>query len=352
MAPEHGAHDRPEGGDGRRAGGAVCDSGWMSGRLATDDEVTEWREQGWVLLEGLVGTDDIDAAAHDLHLVFPTADEYHADPEGVTDRWLGRPAASPEAYTWPPTGPGFRPQQHRWHGLFPFAGSGALNRLFVHPSVVDFVERALDTTDIRLYQAQVTAKYSGFTNYEQPMHTDRNHSWLPPRHEPPWWFVESFLYLSDVDDATAPTHLVRIDDAIGRDLNAPLILPRRDQDIYAVERAAPGIRGSLLAYRTDVFHRAVDLTGPGGARFLLNESFKVAGQDWIGYHSMQSRATAQAWTDFVEASTPRELELFGFPAPGHPIWNDAMLDATARRYPKLDLTRWRQAVTALSARPT
>ena len=42
-------------------------------------------------------------------------------------------------------------------------------------------------------------------------------------------------------------------------------------------------------------------------------------------------------------STPRELELFGFPPPGHPIWDAALLDGTAERYPDLDLTPWRDA---------
>ena len=46
---------------------------------------------------------------------------------------------------------------------------------------------------------------------------------------------------------------------------------------------------------------------------------------------------------FVEASTPRELELFGFPPPGHPVWDDDMFAATAVRYPNLDLTPWREA---------
>jgi hypothetical protein len=97
----------------------------------------------------------------------------------------------------------------------------------------------------------------------------------------------------------------------------------------------------LLAYRPDVFHRAVDMTDPRGARFLLNVSFKHAGHDWVGFHSMQSRATSGHWVRFVEESTPRELALFGFPPPGHPIWDDAMLDATAERYPELDLGPWR-----------
>ena len=85
---------------------------------------------------------------------------------------------------------------------------------------------------------------------------------------------------------------------------------------------------------------------PGGSRLLLNVSFKVAGQDWIGYHAWQSRANTREWDTFVEGSTPRELELFGFPPPGHPIWDTAFVEATAARYPKLDLSPWRAALNS------
>src|SRR5260370_2227001 len=114
-------------------------------------------------------------------------------------------------------------------------------------------------------------------------------------------------------------------------------MPANDGGLYARDEPAAGMRGSVLASRPDVFHRAVNLTAPGAARFLLNVSFKVAGQDWIGYTSVQSRATSPAWTQFVEGSTPRQLELFGFPPPGHPIWAAALLDETAARYPHLPL---------------
>ena len=100
-----------------------------------------------------------------------------------------------EEYVWPDEGPGFRADQQRWMGAFPFAGSGMLNRLYVHDSIVNFAERSLETTDIRLYQAPRARKFSGLTNYEQPMHIDRNHSWLPPGSESPWWNLEGFLYL-------------------------------------------------------------------------------------------------------------------------------------------------------------
>jgi hypothetical protein len=117
--------------------------------LATDAEVTTWQEDGWVLLEGLVGTDDIDAAFEDLRLLFPRTEDYHADPEGVTEQWKGRPAKPKEDYVWPDDGPGFRADQQRWMGVFPFAGSGVLNRLYVHDSIVNFAERALGTVCTR-----------------------------------------------------------------------------------------------------------------------------------------------------------------------------------------------------------
>jgi hypothetical protein len=307
--------------------------------------VARWQEHGWVLLEGLIPVEEIDAAAEDLFELFPHAEEYHADPERETERRLGRPAPVDE-FPWPHGGPGFRHDQHRWAGQFPFPGTGALNRLVVHPSIVDFALRALGSPDIRLYQASVSAKYTGITNYEQPMHTDRNHSWLPAVGRAPWWHLEGFLYLSDVGVTTAPTHLVSVVDSAGRPTTVPLVMPDRDPELYGAERGPIGVRGSYLAYRPDVFHRAVDLTEPAGARFLLNASYKIAGQDWVGYHTMQSRSTSPHWVAFVEASTPAELALFGFPPPGHPIWSTALLDATERLYPRLDTAPWRSVLSS------
>ena len=49
-------------------------------------------------------------------------------------------------------------------------------------------------------------------------------------------------------------------------------------------------------------------------------------------------------TLLASAQRPRDLELFGFPPPGHPIWTEDLLRTTALRYPNLDLTPWRSAL--------
>lgn len=319
----------------------------MSGaRTATDAEVAAWRDEGWVLLEGLVGTEEIDATADDVGLLFPSVEEYWADPDGVTMRRRGRPLLPKEEYAWPEDGPGFRSEQQRWMGAFPFEGSGTLSRMCVHPSVVDFAERALESRDLRLYQAHATAKYAGLTNYEQPMHTDRNHSWLPAVGRPPWWNLTGFLYLTDVTEAENPTRVVSVRDSARIDSPYPVILPQMDPALYAAERPALGRRGSFLAYRSDVWHRGAPFGRSRTARVTLGLAFKRAGQDWIGYDTQQSRSTGAAWTRFAEGSTPRELALFGFPEPGHPIWSEELFEQTARRYPEMDLGPWRRALGA------
>ena len=297
----------------------------MASRLATDEEVQTWQSQGWVVLPSLVSTEEIDAAADDLNQLFPTNDEYHADPEGETERRLGRPAKTEEEFVWPEEGPGFRPDQHIWQGKFPFPGKGKLNRLCVHSAIVDFAERALGTPDVRLYQAHATAKYEGVTNYEQPMHTDRNHSWLPALGRHPWWNLEGFLYMTDVTEAENPTSLVSVRETEGLFPEYPVLMPDRAPDIYAAEKPATGVRGSYLAYRSDVFHRGTAFAKTGTSRIVLALAFRNAAHEWIGYDEAQSRANSREWTRFVERSTPRELELFGFPPPGHEIWDEALV---------------------------
>lgn len=307
--------------------------------LLIEDAVERWQRDGWVLIENLVTAEEIEKVLPELWDCFPSPEKYHQSPEKETTARLGILPEDPDEWLWPPAGPGFRNAQHRWNRKFPFPGY-LLNRLCVHKQITEFARRAIGSDDLRIYQAQLTGKYTGLTDYEQPMHTDRNHSWIPPRAEAPWWYMEGFLYLSDVEEGTAPTRLVALHDSAGRSPMTILVMPDFDPDLYKKEVSVPGPKGSFLAYRTDVFHRGVNLTKVNGSRFLLALGFKAAGQDWVGYHAPQPDATEPEWIHFVEGSTPEELALFGFPPPGHSVWHIDMFDELRELYPGLDVEPW------------
>ena len=288
-----------------------------------------------MLLEGLVPTDVIDEAVADLRVIFPSAAASTPIPTVSASVGSGGRRDRPEPYVWPEDGPGFRPEQHRWQAQFPFPGSGALNRLCVYPTIVDFAERALQSADIRLYQIHLAAKYAGEANYEQPMHTDRNHSWLPA--------IERGA-VPQPRDVPLPLRRRRRQRADAPRAAPRFRRPRRRRCGVSCRRATPSCtrprfprpasaaRCSRTA--TTCSTAASTVTRPDAARFLMALAFKRAGQDWIGYSAPQSQSTSLDWVKFAEASTPRELELFGFPPPGHDVWTAELLAATAAALPE------------------
>ena len=178
-------------------------------RLASDDEVTTWQEDGWVLLEGLVGTDEIDAATAELGTTFP-------DAGGVPRRSRRREArvARSSSCSDPRSSSG-RARPRLPTRAAPVAERVPIARLRgAQPAVRAPLDRRLrragagDDRSAAATRRRSTPSTAGETNYEQPMHTDRNHSWLPARRRAPWWHIEGFLYLSDVHEGNAPTHLV------------------------------------------------------------------------------------------------------------------------------------------------
>ena len=119
------------------------------------------RHQGFSLLEGFLAPDELEAAQSALSKHFPEPDEYFIDPTA---------------------------SGHSRFALSQFAGveefpyrSWDLNRLAVHPDLVDAAERYLETTDLHLYKVELWAKYAGAVNYDQPLHRDYgSHSLVVP----------------------------------------------------------------------------------------------------------------------------------------------------------------------------
>ena len=296
------------------------------------------------MLHDLITTDVIDAAVADLWTVFPKPDKFHDDPAryippGKDTETLRR--GYPEM---PEHGPWFRPDQHRWGHEFPFMGRGALNRLYVHPAIVDFAERALETRDIRLYQSHV----------EREVHRRRR---LRAAH-------------AHRSEPLVPAVGARTAVVARRDVRVPLgRRPRLCAD--------PRGEARRLAWPIDERHllpgsgrRAVrGRAGRGGQAGLGSrvpqrgvpsgsEHHAAAGVTFL-VDGRRSRAPTSTGSTTTRCSRSRRIRdgrasskgrrrgsssCSASRRPAIAVWTSELIDATQVRYPQLDLDPWRHAL--------
>jgi phytanoyl-CoA dioxygenase PhyH len=282
-----------------------------------DGALEEVRERGFALVEDFLGPDELKAAQEALWLHFPRPEEYFADP-ARHDRYAASQFAGVEE--------------------FPYR-SWDLNHLAFHPDLVDAAERFLDTTDLHLYKVELWAKYAGAVDYDQPLHRDYgSHSLVVPRRDGRYRQLTTFLFLSDVTDQDGPTRI--LPHAAGRDVPfTPLYLELGA--LAGAEVAATGPAGSLLMYTTDVLHRGSNFCGAGRSRFSLLADYQARGMTWAGKMAWPKQSP-QRWARLMPQCTVRERDLFGFPRPGDPYWNEQTLADVAARYPGMDMAPYRE----------
>jgi hypothetical protein len=311
----------------------------------TANQIAHFQRHGWVLMERLLTVAEIEAALPGLFQLYPTPEAFHAG----EDARIAAYRAGAESAANQGDDPRFRPLQFAGLQEFPFADQ-ALNLLALHPAIIAAAEAVLGTREVRLYQAETFAKYTGVTQYDQPFHADyTNHVMLPPRADGRYRQAQMFLYLSDV---TLPHGATRI---VSRELtrDVPVMALSFPKARVSSERhaawegaatGAVGPRGSLLIYSADVVHRGVEITAPRGARFFFNLAYRAAGADWVGANPWPRKGNMAHLTPLVERCSVRQLEALGFPPPGHDYWDEATLAGAADRYPGLDLSPWRAAL--------
>jgi hypothetical protein len=285
----------------------------------------QWEEDGWVVVRDLLPPETIAAAQAVLPGLVPTADGFADNVE-------------------PARNEPFRVDSHRIMPRFPFE-DGALNDIVVHDRIIDLAQQllGLTATDLRLYQAMLSAKYGeGALSDEQLLHVDfGNHTLVVPRHEPGYQQLEMFVYLSDVTPETGATRVVSRRLTPDIPVERTYLSPTDYAELYEAEIPATGPAGSVLAYRPDVYHRGVRMTAPRSGRFMVHVSYKPAATDWLGSHGLPNAAEDMSWYRFVQHATERQLTVLGFPVPGHPYWTAETLAGVAARYPMLDLSPWR-----------
>jgi hypothetical protein len=264
---------------------------------------------------------DLEAAQSALGLLFPTAQEMEAgEDDERTAPWRTWDAAWPQ---------------------FPFRSS-RLNKLVVHDVLIDLAQELLDTEDVRLYLALLSAKYPHQSSgYNQLLHTDYpNHSLVVPRHDPGYRHLETFIYLNDVSARNGATRLV----SRTRTRDIPVEQHTLNLEEYGALYDDPGDAsapaGSIVAYSPDVYHRSVDVTESGQARFMLHVAYRPAELEWVGYQAWPIKGFSPEWHKFVAQASVRQLTVLGFPKPGHAYWTEATLSGVAARYPGLDMSPW------------
>ncbi len=292
--------------------------GELSGgsRRFSADHVREWRESGFVRIEGFFRPDEIDPVVADYERLYGGRRTDQA-PENA--ELNGR----------------FNEFQFRNIDTLPYAASAATNLISLHPAVIDFARALLGVDNVHLYQSHTWAKFTGGANYEQPFHCDfGNHTLTAPSDNVAERTVDFILYLTDVTDAHGALHYVTKPDAeavLGRNtVNAAS--EEQQAALKAKERSAAGPAGTLLAHGIDTFHRGTNLTAENGHRYTMTVGYKAAGNDAIGFHVWQVSA-GRNWTPVLANATPAQLECLGIPRPGHPFWNERTLKLTQARWP-------------------
>lgn len=302
--------------------------------LVSDDDIRTWHRDGGVVIPSVLSAAEAKAAAADMSLLYD-----HKVQEEVTGQPLSLKKEGQIG--------AFSQDQFRNFDDMPFDCSPALNLVALHPNIIALARAALGTDDVHLYQSHSWAKYTGEADFDQTFHCDyKNHTLMVPSDDVSERTINMMIYLTDVTDGHGAIHYVPKPASDALDGLEYEMFPDEDYQNalkkHEVSGASPA--GSVFAYGIDVYHRGTNLTVPKGYRYTLTASYKVAGNDMIGW-SGWPRSFTKPWHLIFNNATPDQLSCLGVPKPGDPFWTARTLKMTAQRWPDMDLGPYKEAAT-------
>ncbi|MEJ0041401.1 MAG: phytanoyl-CoA dioxygenase family protein [Rhizomicrobium sp.] len=278
----------------------------------SDAKLAEIWDRGFTIVENFIDKDALAEAREALWTIHPKPEDYFGDPAKY---------------------PKYGKSQFSGIQLFPF-DRWELSRLCVYPDLVDAAERFLQTREIDLYKGELWAKYSGAVNYDQFHHRDyRNHTIVVPRADGRNAQMTTFILLSDVTSKDGPTKVV----PLSQTRDVPIGQARTTfGEYFDKEVSIEGPAGSLMVYKTDVFHRGSNFTAENRARFAILTDFKTREWRWQGKLAWPDHSEKKVWDEAMTRMTPRQRDLFGWPPAGSDYWNAQTLADVQTRYPEMD----------------
>ena len=242
-----------------------------------------------------------------------------------------------------------------------------LDDLVLSEWLIRAVQQLLETTDIRLLQADLWAKIGVSTDHHEPqgntdqrMHMDYGNNTLL---HPDWEFPEAvaaIIYYDDARETGGGTAFVTRQSKEDPAYQPPFIhmpgqagkpffndrqtvetwFQRHDLDAYKLRSALYQREtlvdfrpGTILFYRHDLWHRGTPVT-PGKLRRVHNLAWKRA--DVRGWCTWNEGWARQNYYGHVESiigrSTPLQRSLLDIPLPGDSYWTQHRIDHMSARF--------------------
>lgn len=280
----------------------------------SEEHLSHWYQDGYAIVEDFLTPEELSAAQQTLYRTFPKLAEYVNAPSFYRSTYRGGHMKE-----------------------LPFLGD-FLNLVAVHPEIVSFAERALETKKIALEQALIWAKYPGVDDFDMALHMDYRTTMLAyPKKQRPLEDIIFLIYYVDVDEQLGATYVVS-KRHIKDELLVPDVRSRTEYaELYRLERPVYVRAGSMLIYNSATLHRGSGITAKDRIRFSHHIVYQRDDAPWMGYCVWANQGLTPELQHFIEGVSPRQRELLGFPPRGHAYWNEDMLLGVAARYPNMDM---------------
>ena len=312
--------------------------------LLDQDQLDAFHRDGFILVEDLFDAKEMTAALNDMEHIFygKSYVEYLAelDNTGITDSV--EPTVTNSVAHYGDTKYG--------RAQFP-TGFGALDRLIENDAYLDVFAQCLGTNDVSYCNAHLFMR-SGPTDKRHPDHPWQGYhpdhgtnTFLPlSRAVGTFDYVNSGVYLHDVDDDCAPMHVIPGSHRQAADV----VLRGGLDDIRKIPEFAEPLptsakAGSGLFYSSYLIHAAVPFENKRKQRAFWTLSMARGDTSrWTKLANPWSGPQQKFFQPFWEKTTPRVRALFGWPEVGHAYYTETTLKGISMRFPNMDLSPYQK----------
>jgi hypothetical protein len=202
---------------------------------------------------------------------------------------------------------------------FPFP-SLALNRFFVEPDLVAFVQRLFGSENIQYRPGYSIARYPGEkVGSNQGWHIDNGNNSLLPESED-WRYGQVVVWY--------------FPEPVEREQGALCIIPKpHENDLdHVIPLTGPG--NTMAIFNNYLWHSGSDFTVDYGQRYSHAGMYGLSEFcAWEGLCHFTMSGRNAAFKELIGTLTAREREIMRFPAAGHPYYTTKTLELLEQQYP-------------------